>query len=158
MFQELSKNEQDLMIVNHLQAHKELPELYSAYGKFTERGSSRQKLNEANQNRERILYYFAKLPVCRKFLFMVYSLGIKRYKNIIKHYDSQKIQLREHKSKGKIPKNINELSADDVARVVCFIKQYAEKYALPLPGRVANFKNYRVVLLPSIMSKITSQV
>lgn len=143
----MSKNEQDLIILSHLQAHKELPKLFSAYSEFTDSDVRRERRKK--MDREKIVYYFAKLPVCREFFFMVHDLGIKRYK----HYNHQKIKPREHGSKGKILKNIEALSADDVEKVVSFITKYAEKYALPLPGRVVNFKDYQVVLLPSTNSK-----
>ncbi len=119
MFQELTKHDQDMLILGHLQAHKEASELFPHYGEFTERGSSRR--NTDTVNIERISYHFANLPICRAFLFM-HDLCIKSNKNVIKHYSLSKIEPRIQGSKAKIPKNINALSSEDIKSAVLFIK------------------------------------
>lgn len=81
---------------------------------LTKRGSSRRKINTVNT--ERISYHCANLLVCRAFFLFVHDLGIKRYKNLIKHYSQSIIKPRIHwcKKQGKVPKNINALSSEGI--------------------------------------------
>jgi hypothetical protein len=44
---------------------------------------------------------------------------------------------------------------DEIMRVVDFIKRYADIHAVPLPGRLPKHNDYRVMKLPSDVSKAT---
>lgn len=51
-----------------------------------------------------------------------------------------------------LPKD-NILSTQDIEDIT-FIKNYAEAHAESFPGRLSNHKNYKVVKLPSVDSKL----
>ena len=44
---------------------------------------------------------------------------------------------------------------DEITQVVDFIKCYADTHAVPLPGRLPKHQDYRVMKLPSDVSKAT---
>lgn len=56
-----------------------------------------------------------------------------------------------HKNKGKSPHN--QTDYETVLDIKKFIETFADNHALPLPGRLPAFKDYRVMLLPSDMTK-----
>lgn len=62
--------------------------------------------------------------------------------------------MREHKSKDQLSTRPNVLTVTDVENVLEFLKTYASKVAIPLPGRVPQFRNFeKVVTLPSLDTK-----
>ena len=58
---------------------------------------------------------------------------------------------RTHANTSRLPKNT--LDHDALNRTVGFIKNFATEHAVSLPGRVPNFKDLKVQLLPSSESK-----
>lgn len=151
----LEKHEQDLMILSHLQSHRRIRELSEKYGQFTKRGSSRiRRINEEEQ-RQDILYYFCGLPICRAMYCFLHNLGSKRYSNIRRHYDEHGIEPRHHGLLGRAPNRKGFLTNADKEAVVNFITAFAERTAIPLPGRMPNHKDFRVVKLPSNESKLS---
>ena len=64
---------------------------------------------------------------------------------------SNGLVARTHGNKGKMPKNACEVA--DVKTVVDFIKCYADVHAVPLPGRLPKHQDYRVMKLPSDVTK-----
>ena len=47
----------------------------------------------------------------------------------------------------------NQTDRDEGDRIKRFIEQFANNHALPLPGRLPTHRDYRVMLLPSDMTK-----
>ena len=47
----------------------------------------------------------------------------------------------------------NQTETEQVEKIKGFIEQFADNHAMPLPGRLPTHKDYRVMLLPSDMSK-----
>ena len=60
---------------------------------------------------------------------------------------------RTHGNKWKMPKHA--MKFNEITRVVDFIKCYADIHAVPLPGRLPKHQDYRVMKLPSDVSKAT---
>ena len=91
------------------------------------------------------------LEVCQYAFLFVQAIGSRRLKNRISHYDEKGLSLRVHKNTKKRPHNRTE--SGDIERIKGFIEQFADNHAMPLPGRLPTHKDYRVMLLPSDMSK-----
>ena len=70
---------------------------------------------------------------------------------LIAHYKVAGVEARVHRSKRKRP--ANALKFDDTRAVVDFIVNYAEAYAVILPGRTAGHRNTDVKLLPTNCTK-----
>ena len=61
------------------------------------------------------------------------------------------VSARVHKNSRKRPHNCTEKC--EVEKIKVFIEMFADNHALPLPGRLPAHKDYKVMLLPSDMSK-----
>lgn len=87
--------------------------------------------------------------------FFLHYLTIKRFKNIVKHFKENGLTSRHHKLIGKASTNKNAIKPLDIERIVTFIKNYANKVAIPLPGRLPQVLNFeKVVKLPSCDTKM----
>ncbi|XP_043467495.1 uncharacterized protein LOC122501810 [Leptopilina heterotoma] len=67
-FLEMEKTEQDLILLSHLQAHRQIAQFRENYGKYTVKHKS-QFRKECKSNRQNISYYIADIPICRKMYF-----------------------------------------------------------------------------------------
>lgn len=150
-FQEMSKEDQDLVYLSHLEFHRQHLSLEDVYNNET-----RKKYGERLKSKSRmdIIYLFHGVSVCRKMFCFIYDIGVKRYKNLIEHSETVGFSERKHKSKGKVSKRKSRvLSVESITRIVQFIKNFAEKFAIPLPGRMPNYRDCKVLLLPSSETK-----
>lgn len=141
-FMNLDKESQDLIILAHLAAHRDDAMLRSKVG-----DRSRAMKKRYNQ-----LYYFRSLPICRDMYFFLYTMGIKRYKNLIEHYDKNGVYPREHGMTNKINRT-DALTTLEKKEIVSFICRFAETVAITLPGRQPNHRDYRLLKLPTTESK-----
>ena len=90
--------------------------------------------------------------VCKTTYAFLYSVGTKdRLEAIKKHYIEHGMESRVHKNTWQLP--YNALSFDEITSVIKFIENYAEQYAILLPGRIPVYKRDGVKLLPSSTSK-----
>lgn len=151
-FIELEKNEQDLIILGHLQMHQRIKELETEYGKQMKRGSSRFS-DPGHLLRKDMQYFFADFPICRRMYFFLNNLGEKRYKNLKQHFDQQGIAPRIHKLTQKSATRSSVMSVADTENIVNFIKNFAERVAVSLPGRLPQFRDYKIMKLPSSETK-----
>lgn len=84
----------------------------------------------------------------------MHNIGKKRYQNIIEHFNEYGINLREHKALNKVQIRNNVLTNCDIQNVVNFIRAYASKVGILLPGRLPQFRKFdKVVKLPSSDTK-----
>lgn len=110
--------------------------------------------NETQSSRQYTKYLFANLKICREMFLCLHNMGLKRYKNLATHYDANGLALREHKLKNKLSPRENVLSPEDIENVVKFLKTYSSKFAIPLPGRLPQCRNFdKIVKLPSADSR-----
>ena len=86
------------------------------------------------------------------FLFL-HKISRTRLYNLTKHLETNGVVPRSHGNKGKLPKHA--CTFEQITRVVDFIKHYADVHAVPLPGRLPKHQDYRVMKLPSDVSKAT---
>ena len=70
---------------------------------------------------------------------------------MVKH-NSEGLQGRIHKNCKRKPHK--RTSIDTVGNVKEFVEKFADNHALPLPGHLPAYKDYKVVLLPSDMTKV----
>jgi len=152
-FMEMNKEEQDIVLLALIQAGRQVLGLESAYASRTQKKKSRAKNKDNTLQVYGMTYHFLSLQVCRSFFFFIHEIGRTRYRNLLEHYKANGLSLRMHKSTGKVPKRHNILTAEDRIRVEKFIKNHADMYGLPLPGRLPYCKDLKAVKLPSAESK-----
>lgn len=145
---------QDAIIVHYLQAHQRVVTLMDEYSCETKRGSSQISSESVKEYRKGIRYFCDDLPICRAFFFFIYDIGLRRYTTLLTHFNNHGTEERVHASTGRSTCKKDALTMSDIELIVSFIKSHAKKFAIPLPGRMANFKNYRVVLLPASQNKL----
>ena len=134
--------------------HRRQKCMQSAYGKEALRGSSRYKKDD-NMTRCDSSYFFADVSICRRMYLFLHKVSLTRYNNLKTHFDEYGLSARVHKSAKKPAKRNNELTFDEIHNIVHFIENFAEKVAIPLPGRLPKFRDYRVMKLPSSENKQT---
>ena len=83
--------------------------------------------------------------------FCFYILSLKKYRNLLVHYNNNGLVAREHGNTNKSPHNRTAFS--DIQGIIAFIERLAEIHALPLPGRMPNHKDE--VLLISLRVRYT---
>lgn len=89
------------------------------------------------------------------YLFL-HCLKIKRYKNIVHHFNKYGLSPRQHQLTGKASTNKNAITSQDIEKIVNFIKSYANKVAIPLQGRLPNARNFdKVVKLPACDTQVS---
>lgn len=66
----MEKTEQDLILLSHLQAHRQIAQFRENYGEYTVKHKS-QFRKECKSNRQNISYYIADILICRKMYFFI---------------------------------------------------------------------------------------
>ena len=127
-------------------------ELESAYVKLAGRKKYGQRKNR-EVTRHKIAFRFYNIPVCRSFFLFVHACGTKRYKHLVTHFQSHGATVRVHGHVNKPSTNPKAFIPADIKKAVKFIEFTADLLALPLPGRLPKFKDYRVMKLPSNETK-----
>ena len=130
---EMTKDEMDLIILANLEAN-------------------RKESDGEESVRSRIAYSFHGRKICKSTFLFLHSIGAKRFKNLVAHYDSHGLMPRRHGNKKRLPANTTPFSVTQ--DVVQFITNFATLHALPLPGRIPGlYSHEKALLLPSDMSK-----
>ena len=89
--------------------------------------------------------------ICREMFLFLHRISRTRLYNLVKYICANGGVPHTHGNKGKIPKHA--MKFDEITRVVDFIKCYIDIHAVPLPGRLPKHYDYRVMKLPSDVSK-----
>lgn len=111
-----------------------------------------QKKHKAKEREKpRQQYYFNGQQVCRETFAFAHAVSRKTIDSIAQSLDKDGLVARTNGNKGKSPKHA--LTVQDVQNVKKFLVNYANKYGLPLPGRLPNFRNEKALLLPSDKTK-----
>lgn len=106
---------------------------------------------EGPAGRSPINYQFCGKPICKSAFLFMHAVGARRMKNLISYYSNAGLSMRTHKNSRKRPHNRTD--SDVIEGIKAFIERFADIHAMPLPGRLPAFKDYKVMLLPSDMSK-----
>ena len=108
--------------------------------------------SEGLSSRTPIKYQFGGKRIIYRVTFMfIYTLSKKHLENLIKYYNDEGLCTRIQKNKKKRPHN--QTDHKNVQKIKGFIEKFADNHAMPLPGRLPDFKDYCVMLLPSDMTK-----
>lgn len=150
-FAEMTKAEQDSIILAHLQQSRRILPLAAAYVQQDKK--SRIRFTSDSMVRKDVQYMFCQILVCRTMYFFLHDIGKYRFESLCRHFDSNGIVPRVHKSANKTPARNNVLSPAAIEEIVQFIKSFADNFGLPLPGRLPQFKNFDVIKLPSHETK-----
>lgn len=134
---ELSKDELDLVVLGQIHSH---------YVPVTSQSDCRKTSYSSR-------FFFHSKPICQKTFLFVHAISDKRYRNLVEHYrtSSLTVQTRSHGNFGS--KSYKAASLSSVEHALQFIKNTASAMALPVPGRLPNFKDERFLLLPTDMTK-----
>ena len=81
-----------------------------------------------------------------------FSFSEKKLRNLQNWYDTNGMVPYKRKSGGRI-QSARTLTYEDISRVYTFIHNFAEQFAVPLPGRVPGFKRGDLKLLPCSKTK-----
>ena len=108
-------------------------------------------MTRSTSSRTVVNYSFGGKRICRTMFSFLYAIGHARLENLMKHYSSKGITT-VHKLSHQSPHN--QTSFDTIQRIKTFIELFADNHALPLPGRLPSYKDYRVMLLPTDMTKV----
>ena len=96
-------------------------------------------------------FSFRGIRICSDMFLLLHAMSDKRFKNICKHFDSEGLVERIHGNVRRLPSNTcTNVQIDDL---VAFIDNVAQSHAMPLPGRMPNHRDSRVLLLPTDMTK-----
>lgn len=140
-FYDEAGNRLDLVIVGLLRAFTRTNDL------ITHSGS----LHKKPRQRKTIVYQLRGEPVCEAVFLFAYNIGMKRWKRLKKSFAVNGVHMKSHGNRTQTPRH--SLTVDTRARVITFIRNYAEEVALFLPGRVAQHRSI-VKLLPSDETKV----
>nr|XP_022908321.1 uncharacterized protein LOC111419695 isoform X2 [Onthophagus taurus] len=150
---EISKNELDLVILSRIEAGKMCnEELESVYLKLAGRKKYGQR-KDRETRRHKIEFTFYNVPVCHSFFLFAHACGKKRYEHLVHHFQEHGATVRLHGLANKECTNPKSFKPADIQKVVKFIEYTADLLAVPLPGRLPQFKDYRVMKLPSNETK-----
>lgn len=139
---ELSSNELDLVVLAAIATCVYMGDL---------KGNTRGTQAKANRDRGYCNFCYHGQIICKKTFLFLYAIGTKRYNNLLKHYHINGISPRTHGNEKRRP--WHAASFFEKERAVAFIKNYADVNALPLPGRLPKHQDYKVMLLPSDVTK-----
>ena len=116
-------------------------------------GVSTDSKKHKTKERERAFqeYFLFGRQVCQKTFCFAHAIGVATLKRIATHLDSHGLSDRVHGNKGKSPQHA--MTVNDINNVITFLHSYANKNGLPLPGRMPNYRDTKVILLPSDKSK-----
>lgn len=116
-------------------------------------GESTDSRKHKSKERQRVSqeYFLLGKQVCQKTFCFAHAIGVNTLKRIGTHLDTYGLSNRTHGNKGKSP--YNAMTVNEINNVVIFLHSYANKNGLPLPGRMPNYRDSKVMLLPSDKSK-----
>ena len=133
---ELTSDELDMVILGQLNAH--------CSGSASVASSSRSSAAAT--------YFHKNNQLCRKCFLFVHTISDKRFRNLVDHYKTSGVAPRTHGLTGKSPPNTTSFAR--VSSMLQYVRNLASSISLPLPGRLPNFRDERVQLLPTDMSKM----
>ena len=139
---ELTNTELDLIVLGQIGASLFTGDL---------RGHTRGPQAKIERSRNYSNFRYNGYPICLKVFLFLHTIGFKRYSNLLKHYRINGASPRTHGNEKRKP--WHAAAYEDKQRAVTFIRNYADVHAMPLPGRLRKHQDYRVMLLPSDMTK-----
>ena len=134
---ELTSAELDMVILGQLNAHYEGSELVASPSRSSSAVAS---------------YFYKNNQQCRKCFLFLHTISDKRFRNLVHHFITAGVTPRTHGLSGKSPSNTTSFAR--VSNMLSFVRNLASSISLPLPGRLPNFRDERVQLLPTDTNKM----
>jgi hypothetical protein len=146
---ELSKAELDMLVKGHLDCLRQDPALVHTSK------SERATQMSVGKEKHRLTTHFPfwQITICQKMYFFVHNLGTKMYANVVKDFDDNGIGPQIHGLSDRTPTCSGLYTQADIEGVIKFLHTFAEKHAIPLPGRLPNYKDYSIMKLPLVFTK-----
>ena len=138
---ELNNYQLDLVILSQINAHHFSGQL----------AGHRTETEKSVRVKEYTNFVYKTRHICLKTFMFLHGIGKKRFHTLMKHYQLNGVTVRTHGNVCRLPWNAS--TVHDKQRAVTFIKNFAEANSLPLPGRMAKFHDYNIMLLPTNVSK-----
>ncbi|KAJ8297646.1 hypothetical protein KUTeg_024177, partial [Tegillarca granosa] len=113
--------------------------------------TDKKKHKSKERERSRQEYFFSGKRVCRVTFAFAHGVNRKKVDAIAHSLDNEGLGARSHGNKGRLPKHA--LTLNDVQIIKQFVISYGNKFGLPLPGRLPNYREHKTVLLPSDKTK-----
>jgi hypothetical protein len=133
----LERDELDLVIQSALFTHRQ-------NGPKT---SSVSRHQQKDRQRPSQKFFIKGVEVCRQVFCFAYCVGREKLMKIGQFLDENGLNPRVHGNKNKLPPNA--LQFNDREHIKQFLLRYAKENAMPLPGRLPNHRQSKVLLLPS---------
>ena len=101
--------------------------------------------------RPHTMFLFRSLKICQTSFLFLHAISRHRFLNLCQHFDTQGLVGRIHGNTKRLPPNA--CSPSQIEDIVKFIDNIAEGHSMPLPGRLPNHRDDKVLLLPTDMTK-----
>ncbi|XP_053373982.1 uncharacterized protein LOC128546730 [Mercenaria mercenaria] len=135
-YKELSRDELGIALKSELLGHRHSDSLTD--------GKKHVKKERERPYQE---FYLSGKRVCRATFCFAHGIDKKKLQAVGRSLDVDGFKPRIHGRKGVQPSH--SLTFEDRERIKTFICRYARDNGLPLPGRLPNFKESHVLILPS---------
>ncbi|KAJ8320960.1 LOW QUALITY PROTEIN: hypothetical protein KUTeg_002547 [Tegillarca granosa] len=113
--------------------------------------TDKKKHKSKERERSTLEYFLSGKHVCRVTFAFAHGVNRKKVDAIAQSLDNEGLGARSHGNKGTLPKHA--LTLNDVQTIKQFVISYGNKFGLPLPGRLPNYREHKSVLLPSDKTK-----
>lgn len=150
-FMELEKAQQDLVILGKIESGRHNPAFMKLYDTCKRKKYGKRKSLPGSKGN--VVYTYFQAPICRNLFLFLHDCGTKRYEALQHHFSNQGAVERVHGLKFKKSTNCNAVSLEQRQNVMAFITKFAERTALPLPGRLPTCKDFKIMKLPSHETK-----
>eukprot|EP00111_Clytia_hemisphaerica_P011354 TCONS_00033249-protein len=110
-------------------------------------------LSQKGKTGEHLEYSLRGIRVCRDFYYFSHAFSKKLFSTVSKHFEEKGPVPRTHGNTNRLPHNVFSLETREMAKN--FVENYAMANAVPLPGRVANYRDEdaKKLLIPSYETK-----
>ena len=106
---------------------------------------------EGARKAARTTFMYGGEVVCKKTFLQLHCVGLKRLKNLIRHYQQYGLTTQTHGNMRKLPRHALTLAT--IRSVVTFLHNYSEQHGMALQGRIPGYSRTDIQLLPSSVLK-----
>ena len=145
---DLEKEQLDFLVIGLLRSHHRKSDFINVYNHGK---APSKKVNTVDNTKAS--YFVDDVPVCRKTFAFLHTIGHNKLDSLRKHYISHGITERQHSLKRKQSNNPKTLPVEKVKDIKDFIYNIAINKSIPLPGRLPNCGDLKVMKLPTEFTK-----
>ncbi|KAL3045312.1 hypothetical protein OYC64_013556 [Pagothenia borchgrevinki] len=107
--------------------------------------------HQKERKQQRTSYILDGHKICRETFKFLHGISQDKLTGIIKFYKEHGLAPRMRRGGRVVTKRM--LSFEDIQRIVRFITNFADVFAMPLPGRIPGFKRTDISVLPTTETK-----